>query len=103
MELLLSFLSSFQEAKALLRRHKLESHLLQVAAAGLGYTYTEPVTPGSALTRTFTFMAREQLPLPLSYKLSPLLVTQELDLGPVYSLWDGKPSKEAIPGLKKLP
>ncbi|NWQ78826.1 P3H2 hydroxylase, partial [Columbina picui] len=31
-----------KEAKMLLRRHKLESHLLQVAAAGLGYTYTEP-------------------------------------------------------------
>ncbi|XP_065530345.1 prolyl 3-hydroxylase 2 isoform X2 [Lathamus discolor] len=31
-----------KEAKTLLRRHKLESHLLQVAAAGLGYTYTEP-------------------------------------------------------------
>lgn len=37
----------------LLRRHKLESHLLQVAAAGLGYTYTEPVMPGSAVARTF--------------------------------------------------
>uniref|UniRef100_A0A8D2PFA5 procollagen-proline 3-dioxygenase n=1 Tax=Zosterops lateralis melanops TaxID=1220523 RepID=A0A8D2PFA5_ZOSLA len=34
-----------KEAKTLLRRHKLESHLLQVAAAGLGYAYTEPVTP----------------------------------------------------------
>ncbi|XP_031975674.1 prolyl 3-hydroxylase 2 isoform X1 [Corvus moneduloides] len=31
-----------KEAKTLLRRHKLESHLLQVAAAGLGYAYTEP-------------------------------------------------------------
>ncbi|NXO49779.1 P3H2 hydroxylase, partial [Aramus guarauna] len=31
-----------KEAKTLLRRHKLESHLLQVAAASLGYTYTEP-------------------------------------------------------------
>lgn len=36
----------------LLRRHKLESHLLQVAAAGLGYTYTEPVIPGSPMART---------------------------------------------------
>uniref|UniRef100_U3JY60 procollagen-proline 3-dioxygenase n=1 Tax=Ficedula albicollis TaxID=59894 RepID=U3JY60_FICAL len=34
-----------KEARTLLRRHKLESHLLQVAAAGLGYAYTEPVTP----------------------------------------------------------
>uniref|UniRef100_A0A663DMQ3 procollagen-proline 3-dioxygenase n=1 Tax=Aquila chrysaetos chrysaetos TaxID=223781 RepID=A0A663DMQ3_AQUCH len=41
-----------KEAKMLLRRHKLESHLLQVAAAGLGYTYTEPVMPGSAMART---------------------------------------------------
>ncbi|XP_072789331.1 prolyl 3-hydroxylase 2 isoform X2 [Taeniopygia guttata] len=31
-----------KEAKALLRRHRLESHLLQAAAAGLGYAYTEP-------------------------------------------------------------
>ncbi|XP_032049163.1 prolyl 3-hydroxylase 2 [Aythya fuligula] len=31
-----------KEAKALLRRHKLESHLLQVASAGLGFAYTEP-------------------------------------------------------------
>ncbi|XP_057232592.1 prolyl 3-hydroxylase 2 [Malurus melanocephalus] len=31
-----------KEARRLLRRHKLESHLLQVAAAGLGYAYTEP-------------------------------------------------------------
>uniref|UniRef100_G1N6F1 procollagen-proline 3-dioxygenase n=1 Tax=Meleagris gallopavo TaxID=9103 RepID=G1N6F1_MELGA len=31
-----------KEAKALLRRHKLESHLLRVAAVGLGFTYTEP-------------------------------------------------------------
>uniref|UniRef100_A0A8C0UVY1 procollagen-proline 3-dioxygenase n=1 Tax=Cyanistes caeruleus TaxID=156563 RepID=A0A8C0UVY1_CYACU len=38
-----------KEAKTLLRRHKLESHLLQVAAAGLGYAYTEPVTPGCAV------------------------------------------------------
>lgn len=44
-------LSAFQEAKALLRRHKLESHLLQVASAGLGFAYTEPVIPGSAAGR----------------------------------------------------
>ncbi|XP_072200965.1 prolyl 3-hydroxylase 2 isoform X2 [Excalfactoria chinensis] len=31
-----------KEAKALLRRYKLESHLLRVAAVGLGFTYTEP-------------------------------------------------------------
>uniref|UniRef100_A0A8C3LRQ6 Prolyl 3-hydroxylase 2 n=1 Tax=Chrysolophus pictus TaxID=9089 RepID=A0A8C3LRQ6_CHRPC len=38
-----------KEAKALLRRYKLESHLLRVAAVGLGFTYTEPVRPGSAV------------------------------------------------------
>uniref|UniRef100_A0A8C9L7Z8 procollagen-proline 3-dioxygenase n=1 Tax=Pavo cristatus TaxID=9049 RepID=A0A8C9L7Z8_PAVCR len=38
-----------KEAKALLRRHKLESHLLRVAAVGLGFTYTEPVRPGFAV------------------------------------------------------
>uniref|UniRef100_A0A8C4JG43 procollagen-proline 3-dioxygenase n=1 Tax=Dromaius novaehollandiae TaxID=8790 RepID=A0A8C4JG43_DRONO len=31
-----------KEAKMLLRRHRLESHLLQMAAAGLGFAYTEP-------------------------------------------------------------
>lgn len=33
----------------MLRRHKLESHLLRVAAVGLGFTYTEPVRPGFAV------------------------------------------------------
>uniref|UniRef100_A0A8C9NJE6 procollagen-proline 3-dioxygenase n=1 Tax=Serinus canaria TaxID=9135 RepID=A0A8C9NJE6_SERCA len=37
-----------KEARTLLRRHKLESHLLRVAAAGLGFAYTEPVTPACA-------------------------------------------------------
>uniref|UniRef100_A0A8B9QM72 procollagen-proline 3-dioxygenase n=1 Tax=Apteryx owenii TaxID=8824 RepID=A0A8B9QM72_APTOW len=40
-----------KEAKMLLRRHKLESHLLQMAAASLGFVYTEPVMPVSVTAR----------------------------------------------------
>lgn len=40
---------SFQEAATFLRRYRLESHLLKMGAAGLGFLYTEPVTAGTPL------------------------------------------------------
>lgn len=61
---LLLFSFSFQEAKALLRRHKLESHLLQAAAAGLGYAYTEPVRPGGAVPAPQGLTASAPAPCP---------------------------------------
>lgn len=75
------FPSSFQEPKALLRRHKLESHLLQVAAAGLGYSYTEPVMLRSAIGGPLGVHSYRTSPPHLPCKVSPMWVTQRLGLG----------------------
>lgn len=34
----------FQEAEEFLRRHRLESEIIHIAAQGLGFTYNEPVS-----------------------------------------------------------